>query len=89
MANSGGYNVSDYASGTDNSTGSGWTFGTGDTQITTETIDLSTFKPKTGSPGIDDIGILPGSLADFPATDFYGNARTFPGGAAGAVEYGY
>jgi hypothetical protein len=82
--------VADKAFGT-SSAQSGWAQGTGDIQVTTGTINPTTFKPYNGSPGIDDIDILPasGTLADFPTTDFYGNARSFPGGEAGAAEYGY
>jgi hypothetical protein len=71
---------------------SGWTAGTGDIQVTTgQPIDPANFKPYTGSPGITDIDILPASgvLNGFPITDFYGNSRNFPYGAAGGVEYGY
>jgi predicted outer membrane repeat protein len=80
------YNVVDVAFGT-GSNDAGWTGGTGDTYITTgDPIESTTFKPKTGSPGIADIGIVPSDLADFPETDFYGKPRTFPGGAAGAIN---
>jgi predicted outer membrane repeat protein len=84
---SGGYNVSDYASGTNSPTGSGWTFVTGDTQVTTPTVDTTSFKPLSAS--LSTLQIVPTSLADYPATDFYGNARSaYAGGgftAAGAV----
>jgi predicted outer membrane repeat protein len=85
---SGGYNVSDKASGTDAATGSGWAFTTGDTQISAgNPIDPTTFRPKAGSPGMTEIGIVPAGLAGFPSTDFYGATRTFPGGATGAVAF--
>jgi hypothetical protein len=80
------YNVVDVDFGAGDKTKAGWVQGTGDTLIsnTDNPID-SDFVP-TGSP---DINIVPSGLADFPTTDFYGNARTFPGdkGAAGAVNY--
>jgi predicted outer membrane repeat protein len=80
------YNVVDV----DFSTAS-WTAGTGGKTytFTGDPIDLDTFAPNAGSPGIVEIGIVPGNLAGFPETDFYGNVRTFPGGkgAAGAVNY--
>jgi hypothetical protein len=89
-ASSGGYNVSDMASGT-GSTGSGWTFAAGDTQVTMlPIISATSFKPITGSAG-EAVRIVPVSTlpAGFPATDFYGNTRSsyVSGGntAAGAV----
>jgi hypothetical protein len=79
------YNVVDVTLGTGSSL-AGWTPGTGDTYITTgDPIDAG-FAPNPGSPGMTEIGIVPADLADFPTTDFYGNTRTFPGGAAGAVK---
>jgi predicted outer membrane repeat protein len=83
------YNAIDKAFGT-GTAASGWTASTGDIQIITGVpISPTTFKPYAGAPGIDEIGILPTTLTGFPVTDFYGNARTSPAGAAGAVEYGY
>ncbi|GAB6011743.1 beta strand repeat-containing protein [Viscerimonas tarda] len=79
---SGGYNVSDKASGSDYANDSGFTFAMGDMQETTLPFNTTTFAPTLAS-----VLIVPAGVADFPATDFYGNARTFPGGAAGAVEH--
>jgi hypothetical protein len=80
------YNVVDVPYGT-GEPHCGWAQGAGDVYITTgNPINTTTFAPNAGSPGITDIGIVPAGLPDFPATDFYGNARTFPGGAAGAVK---
>jgi hypothetical protein len=75
----------DVAFGTGSSQ-AGWAAGTGDTYISTgNPIDPATFAPNAGSPGMTEIGIVPVGLPDFPATDFYGSTRTFPG-AAGAVR---
>ncbi|GHV22266.1 hypothetical protein FACS189428_4060 [Clostridia bacterium] len=78
---SGGYNVSDKATGTDNTLGSGFTFVTGDMQETTLPFNTTTFAPALAS-----VQIVPAGVADFPTTDFNGVTRTFPNGAAGAVE---
>jgi predicted outer membrane repeat protein len=63
----------------------GWAAGTGDTtfatlSITGDPFDTTTFVPVSGL-----LNVLPAiAPADFPLTDFYGAARTFPG-APGAV----
>jgi hypothetical protein len=81
------YNVVDVSFGT-GSAQSGWTAGTGDTtfdalSITGDPFDTTSFVP-VGA--LQSPGVLPGTRpADFPATDFYGNSRTFPG-APGAVD---
>jgi hypothetical protein len=81
------YNIVDVAFGTGNAK-CGWAQGTGDMRITTgNPINTTSFRPNAGSPGITDIGIVPAGLAGFPTTDFYGNTRTFPNGAAGAVAF--
>jgi predicted outer membrane repeat protein len=76
------YNVVDAVLGTGSS---GWAQGTGDTTftalgITGDPLNTATFAPVTALQTV-----LPSSLADFPATDFYGATRTFPG-SPGAVK---
>ncbi|GHV70843.1 hypothetical protein FACS189420_3620 [Bacteroidia bacterium] len=78
---SGGYNVSDKETGTNATTGSGFTFVASDIQETTLPFNTTTF-----APVLTSVQIVPAGVADFPATDFNGTARTFPNGAAGAVE---
>ncbi|GHU86231.1 hypothetical protein FACS189473_5480 [Spirochaetia bacterium] len=84
-----GYNVSDYASGTTTTT-SGFTFVTGDVQVTTATVNATTFKP-VDSAALATLRIIPVPItpAGFPTTDFYGNDRSTNSGggytAAGAV----
>jgi hypothetical protein len=76
------YNVVDRAFGTTVGT-AGWNAGDGDTTFDTLTITGdpldATFKPVSALGGV--ISSDPGS---FPATDFFGTSRTFPG-APGAV----
>jgi hypothetical protein len=86
MVTSGGYNVSDRASGTGGSGESGWTFGTSDKTIAVATFNTTTFRPLSANMnnGSDGIQIVPANTPGFPITDFYGASRTFPG-AAGAV----
>jgi hypothetical protein len=80
------YNVVDVAYGTGN-TQAGWDAGTGDTTFTAlgisgDPFDTTTFVPVAG---LQSSGVLPSTAPpDFPATDFYGAIRTFPG-APGAV----
>ncbi|MDR0833175.1 MAG: InlB B-repeat-containing protein [Candidatus Symbiothrix sp.] len=77
---SGGYNVSDKASGSS----SGFTFATGDKQVTTVPINPVTFVPT--SSGATDLNIIPAALSDFPKTDFYGTPRnTYPTAAGAAI----
>jgi hypothetical protein len=74
---SGGYNISDKASGTDASTGSGFTFTTGDVQITSATFNTTTFKPLSGSlSALQRVPVSHIQAGSFPATDFYGNTRS-------------
>jgi hypothetical protein len=80
------YNVVDAAFGT-GTTQAGWDAGTGDTtfgdlSISGDPFDLTTFFPVSG---LQSPGVLPSALPGFPATDFYGETRTFPG-APGAVR---
>jgi hypothetical protein len=81
------YNVVDKAWGT----GAGWINGTGDKTTLSDSDDLTIsgvpFNTTTFVPVNDSVlrSTLPATmLADFPATDFYGTTRTFPG-APGAV----
>jgi hypothetical protein len=81
------YNVVDVDFGTGDSAKAGWDNAGTDTYITTgDPINPNTFAPKTGSPGITEIGIVSSPSADFPETDFYGVTRTFHNSAAGAVN---
>jgi hypothetical protein len=78
--NSGGYNVSDYVSGDNSITGSGWTFTNGDTQVTNITFNTA-FKPTSAT----NLKIITPTLpAGFPATYFDGTPRTIPA-TAGAM----
>jgi hypothetical protein len=81
--NSGGYNVSDMASGTDNSTGSGWDFAAGDIQSADLPITPVSFKPLPGSAAIGAVTAKP---AVYPEYDFYGTAIPAVNAAAGAVQ---
>jgi predicted outer membrane repeat protein len=79
------YNVVDKTFGT-GETEAGWEQGEEDVYIQTgNPIDTGTFAPNAGSPGHTDIDIVPSGLLGFPAADFNGATRTFPG-AAGAVN---
>jgi hypothetical protein len=65
---------------------SGWTAGTGDTTFTELSIsgvpfNTTTFAPVTGLNGVFSSTAPEG----FPAVDFYGDTRTWPG-APGAVK---
>jgi predicted outer membrane repeat protein len=78
------YNVVDviYGLGDGNA---GWTAGTGDSTFTElgisgNPLNTATFAPV---PGLGSV--IPAPPEGFPATDFYGNQRTFPG-APGAVR---
>jgi hypothetical protein len=74
------YNVVDKDFGTGTAQ-AGWAQGTGDVYRTsTPFASTATFAP------VSDLqSVLPSTRpTDFPATDFYGNTRTFPG-APGAV----
>jgi hypothetical protein len=94
---SNGYNVVDRTMGTDRYE-SGWVAASGDKTIatilgsnnTTPFADTATLAPKSelsnATNGIPAATWTVGSnTASMPATDFYGNARTWPG-AAGAVR---
>jgi hypothetical protein len=82
MINSGGYNASDYASGGDDTTGSGWTFDTTDQQVTGIAFDAA-FKPSSAT----NLKIMPSLPAGFPATYFDGTPRGVPA-TPGAVASG-
>ncbi|MDR0597834.1 MAG: Ig-like domain-containing protein [Treponema sp.] len=79
-----GYNISDYASGNDPNTGSGYNFTTGDITYTGITAPVDTmFRP------IDEsIIIVPQTLSIYPSKDFNGHDRVYTGGktSAGAVS---
>jgi hypothetical protein len=76
------YNVVDIASGTGNAW-CGWDYDSTDIQATSIPVLLRTFKVLYGRAAM---AMLPASLpADYPATDFYGQAIS-GGGAAGAVQ---
>jgi hypothetical protein len=79
------YNVVDVALGPA-SNQCGWTAGTGDITFAAKGITGVPFNTTTFVP-VSGVGsILPSGLpADFPATDFYGNARTSR--APGAVDH--
>ena len=80
---SGGYNVVDVPLGTGNDTQSGWNAGAGDMYYTLNPFsNAATFAP------VSDLSShIPYPPPEyFPTTDFYGNARTWPG-APGAVNY--
>jgi uncharacterized repeat protein (TIGR02543 family) len=80
---SGGYNVSDKASGTNSTTGSGYTFLETDKQVTTLSVSPISFRVLSGSSAA---GVITGSLpAGYPAKDFYGSDIT-ASAAAGAVQ---
>jgi hypothetical protein len=81
------YNVADFsygAGGRYSTDITGWNAGTGDTTFTNLSISgdpvNSTFAPVNGLKSV-----IPSAPEGFPATDFYGNTRTFPG-APGAVR---
>jgi predicted outer membrane repeat protein len=67
-----GYNVSDKATGTDNTTGSGWTFVTGDKTLADITFDAG-FRPSSASNGLPVFDAA--SLTGFPALYFDGTSR--------------
>jgi ribosomal protein L27 len=79
---SGGYNVCDVAIGT-GSDQSGFTAATGDATFAELGITGAPFDA-TFAPA-PELGIIPSAPQDFPAVDFYGAPRTFPG-APGAVQ---
>jgi hypothetical protein len=82
---SGGYNVVDVALGTSASQ-SGFAAATGDTIFSALSISGVPVSPTTFNPVSGLRSVLPAPPpAGFPAVDFYGNTRTFPG-APGAVR---
>jgi predicted outer membrane repeat protein len=81
---SGGYNVSDFATGTDALTGSGYSSNTGDVfNVATLPLSPATFKPLAGGAAAGRF--VPSLPANYPALDFYGESIAV-GGAAGAVQ---
>jgi hypothetical protein len=81
---SGGYNVSDHASGTDSATGSGYTGVTGDVfDVTVLPVGPVSFKPLENSAALD---VLPNPLpVNYPVVDFHG-VSIMAGGSSGAVQ---
>ena len=80
---SGGYNVVDVALGT---AGAGWEAAATDKTFATLGISDVPFDTTTFAPVAGLGSVVPSlSVDDFPATDFYGAARTWPG-AARAVK---
>jgi hypothetical protein len=80
------YNAADAAFGTGTAQ-AGWAAGTGDTTFTALGISGDPFNTTSFVPvsALQSPGVLPVTApTDFPVTDFYGAARTFPG-APGAV----
>jgi hypothetical protein len=78
------HNVVDVAFGTAN-TQAGWAAGTGDTTFAALSITGDPFDTTTFAPVAALQTLLTTKPADFPATDFNGATRTFPG-APGAVK---
>jgi predicted outer membrane repeat protein len=78
------YNVVDRSFGTGD-TQAGWDAGTGDTTFTALGISGTPVNTTSFVPVTELSGVLPSAPAGFPATDFYGATRTFPG-APGAVK---
>ena len=81
---SGGYNVTDIAIGTANNQ-SGWTQGTGDTTFSTLGITTAPINTTTFAPTSESLKIITSAPANFPAKDFNGVDRTWPG-VPGAVK---
>jgi hypothetical protein len=81
---SNGYNVVDVAPGTGN-TQSGWAAATGDKTFTQLSITGAPFSRITFAPVTSLNSVIPSAPASFPAADFNGAARTWPG-APGAVK---
>jgi hypothetical protein len=80
---SGGFNVSDKASGADAILGSGWTFEPTDIQPASLPVSPVSLKPIAGGEALSVIGAKP---ADYPAVDFYGAPIPGTNAAAGAIQ---
>jgi hypothetical protein len=78
-----GYNVVNAASGT-GTTQCGWTFITGDKQLSSQPVSAVSFRLLSGS---DAAGVMSALPVGYPAFDFYGDPITAPA-AAGAVQSG-
>jgi uncharacterized protein YjdB len=78
-----GYNVVDAVSGTGTAQ-CGWTYVTGDKQISSQPVSAVSFRLLSGSGAANVMSALP---SGYPAFDFYGDAVTAPA-AAGAVQSG-
>jgi hypothetical protein len=88
-----GYNVSDYAGGTDPATGSGFAFAAAtDRQDAAGSVSPVSFKPALGSGSLDAVNVsaFNNDNADFvyPTQDFYGNAIPLGAANAGAAQGG-
>jgi hypothetical protein len=77
------YNVADAVYGTNN-TQAGWTAGSGDTTFNGLSISGVPFNTTTFVPVSALQSLLTAAPPGFPATDFSGTARSFPG-APGAL----
>ncbi|GHT78029.1 hypothetical protein FACS189464_0750 [Bacteroidia bacterium] len=82
-----GYNVSDYTSGVDAKSGSGFTFATGDKTETSLTFNTHSFLPT--ETGEATLKIVPSGATNFPTVDFYGVERSPYPGIAGALGHIY
>jgi hypothetical protein len=80
---SGGFNISDKASGLDYTSGSGWDFTNGDDQALSRPVSYISFRPLEGG---EAIGVITERPADYPALDFYGVAIPQYNAAAGAAQ---
>jgi formylglycine-generating enzyme required for sulfatase activity len=78
-ANSLGYNISDMANGA-----SGYSFTTGDTQVSASSISPVSFKPYVGSAVLSSVN--PSAIPNYPTVDFYGDPIPASFAAAGAVQ---
>jgi hypothetical protein len=79
---SGGYNVSDKASGP-SADFSGWTFDATDAQAATMPVGPTSFKPLSG---LDAVGVITTRPGDYPTVDFYGDPIPGSNARAGAVQ---
>jgi hypothetical protein len=76
-----GFNISDKASGTDISTGSGWIFGSTDKRNPLPVSPLSLRPVADGA-----LAVITTQPANYPAVDFYGVDRPGTNAAAGAIQ---
>ena len=81
--NSGGFNVSDKASGTDAASGSGWVFAETDKTAGSHPVGSVSFRPLAGGAAVNVIDVRPGG---YPEADFYGDPVPESNAAAGAAQ---